>query len=128
MNPFTPQLSLSFLLVALVFGVSLSSPPSILCLSFLFIVYGVILFSPSMSLLVAFALFGPISLFPPIFFFFYLYLYATSFSSLVSFEANTACMSVCVSVCLCVHATGCEPKLYKSSILRKLKRDLTVFV
>lgn len=124
MNPFTPQLSLSFLLVALVFGVSLSSPPSVLCLSFLFIVYGVILFSPFMSLLVAFALFGPISLFPLFFIFFYLYLYATSFSSLVSFEANTACMSVC----LCVHVTGCEPKLYKSSILRKLKRDLTVFV
>lgn len=79
-----------------------------------------------MSLLVAFALFGPISLFPPIFFI-YLYLYATSFSSFVSFEANTACMSVCVCVYAC-NATGCEPKLYKSSILRKLKRDLMVFV
>lgn len=54
---------------------------------------------------------------------FHFYLCATFFSSFVSL-VSSVCM--CVFVCLCL--IGCALKLYKSSILRKLKRDLTVFV
>ena len=50
----------------------------------------------------------------------YLSLYATSFPSFVFFEACTT--AVCV--CLHVHVIACVPKLYKSGILRKLKRGL----